>query len=55
MSPVSFASSIDEPANDKFESSDLRGLNHLTDLINERNTTSEKYLSTMCLIKVRRN
>jgi hypothetical protein len=25
MSPVSFASSIDEPANDKFESSDLRG------------------------------
>ena len=42
MSPVSFASSFDEPANDKFESSDLRGLNHLTDLINERNTTSEK-------------
>lgn len=42
MSPVSFASSIDDPANDKFESSDLRGLNHLTDLINERNTTSEK-------------
>lgn len=42
MSPVSFASSIDEPANDKFESSDLRGLNHLTDLINDRNTTSEK-------------
>ncbi|WP_171888441.1 hypothetical protein [Klebsiella pneumoniae] len=35
-------SSFDEPANDKFESSDLRGLNHLTDLINERNTTSEK-------------
>ncbi|VGB17811.1 hypothetical protein [Klebsiella pneumoniae] len=42
MSPVSFAISFDEPANDKFESSDLRGLNHLTDLINERNTTSEK-------------
>ncbi|HDS6868553.1 TPA: hypothetical protein QH231_004803 [Klebsiella pneumoniae subsp. pneumoniae] len=42
MSPVIFASSFDEPANDKFESSDLRGLNHLTDLINERNTTSEK-------------
>ncbi|EIX9200756.1 MULTISPECIES: hypothetical protein [Klebsiella/Raoultella group] len=42
MSPVSFASSFDELANDKFESSDLRGLNHLTDLINERNTTSEK-------------
>lgn len=42
MSPVSFASSIDEPANDKFESSEIRGLNHLTDLINERNTTSEK-------------
>ncbi|HGY4580058.1 TPA: hypothetical protein ACNV0U_005791 [Klebsiella variicola] len=42
MSPVSFASSIDEPANDKFESSDLRGLNHLTGLINDRNTTSEK-------------
>lgn len=42
MSPGSFASSIDEPANDKFESSDLPGLNHLTDLINERNTTSEK-------------
>ncbi|EPU6067875.1 MULTISPECIES: hypothetical protein [Klebsiella] len=42
MSPVSFASSFDEPANDKFESSDLRGLNHSTDLINERNTTSEK-------------
>ncbi|HBR5503287.1 TPA: hypothetical protein L9168_005135 [Klebsiella pneumoniae] len=42
MSPVSFASSFDEPANEKFESSDLRGLNHLTDLINERNTTSEK-------------
>jgi hypothetical protein len=31
MSPGSFASSIDEPANDKFESSDLPGLNHLTD------------------------
>ncbi|ANE73509.1 MULTISPECIES: hypothetical protein [Enterobacteriaceae] len=42
MSPGSFASSIDEPANDKFESSDLPGLNHLTDLINERNTTSAK-------------
>lgn len=42
MSPVSFASSIDEPANDKFESSDLRGLNHLTDLINDRNNTSAK-------------
>lgn len=42
MSPGSFASSIDEPANDKFESSDLPGLNHLTDLINERNTTSTK-------------
>ena len=42
MSPVSFASSIDEPANHKFESSEIRGLNHLTDLINERNTTSEK-------------
>ncbi|MHA8898805.1 hypothetical protein ACYBAJ_24070 [Klebsiella pneumoniae] len=37
-----FTSSIDEPANDKFESSDLPGLNHLTDLINERNTTSAK-------------
>ncbi|EKR5521846.1 hypothetical protein [Klebsiella pneumoniae] len=42
MSPVSFASSIDEPANYKFESSDLPGLNHLTDLINERNNTSAK-------------
>ncbi|HCT6026448.1 hypothetical protein WDU26_25085 [Klebsiella pneumoniae] len=42
MSPGSFASSIDEPANDKFESRDLPGLNHLTDLINERNTTSAK-------------
>ena len=42
MSPVSFASSIDEPANHKFESSEIRGLNYLTDLINERNTTSEK-------------
>ncbi|MGX8840873.1 hypothetical protein ACWWKA_26795, partial [Klebsiella quasipneumoniae] len=41
-SPGSIASSIVEPANDKFESSDLPGLNHLTDLINERNTTSAK-------------